>query len=149
VTYVHATLDLPPPATPENPNPPYQRGARLPYVPPVVARLDSFVHHRMTLVPGTPLVLKVGTSMTLLSPRPLPYGEFSEPVFLVDQRLSAGTEHLELGVDVMNVANARYAQTEYAFVSWWGTTEVPSRIPARHFAAGQPRTVLVTFALHI
>ncbi|MEW5849246.1 MAG: TonB-dependent receptor, partial [Myxococcota bacterium] len=149
VTYVHATLDAPPPATADNPDPPYVPGRLLPYVPPLVARLDTSVHHRIPLIRGVPLILQAGTSVTVLSPRPLPHGQFADPVMLVDQRVAFGTQHLQLGVDVMNAADLRYAQNEYAYVSWWGTSEVPSRIPARHFSAGPPRTVLATLELHL
>ena len=38
ITWVHATLDEPPPATPQNPTPAFQPGQLLPYVPPVVVR---------------------------------------------------------------------------------------------------------------
>ena len=39
-TWVHATLDSPPIATPQNPSPEYVQGQSLPYVPPLVVRTD-------------------------------------------------------------------------------------------------------------
>src|SRR5690606_8223281 len=43
LTAVDATLLEPPPATAEEPAPPYVSGQRVPYVPPFVARVDSGV----------------------------------------------------------------------------------------------------------
>ena len=39
---------------------------------------------------------------------------------------------------------ARYADTEYAFVSNWQSSAVPSRVPARHITAGAPRALLAS-----
>ena len=53
----------------------------------------------------------------------------------------------ELGVEAFNLADTRYAATEYSFASTWSTTETPSRLPARHLAAGAPLTVLGTLGV--
>jgi hypothetical protein len=55
---------------------------------------------------------------------------------------------VEVGLEAWNVANSRYAATEFSFVSDWGKTEVPSLLPARHLSAGAPRTLLATLGLH-
>lgn len=146
-TYVHATLTAPPTATPENPTPAFERGQLLPYVPPWVLRGDVGVTRELT-VGEHHVDLKAGAGATYLSPRPLPYGRFAEPVFLLDFSASARWRALELGLEIFNVLDSRYAASEYSFVSDWGTREAPTLIPARHFSAGPPRSVLASLSLH-
>jgi len=149
VTYVNATLDAPPPATAENPNPPYRRGQLLPYVPPLVVRGDVGLQKDFGMLRNSPLTARVGAGFSFLSPRPLPYGKLAEPVFLVDCSASLRTRNLEIGMEIFNLFNQRYAATEYSFVSNWATREVPSSLPARHFSAGSPRTVMLVLGVHI
>lgn len=148
-TTVHATLDAPPIPTPENPSPPYVRGQSLPYVPPVVVRTDTSATGSLGSVAGHDVTLRVGYATTFLSARPLPYGASSPPVFVVDALAALRRDSLELSVDVTNVLGARYADTEYAFVSNWNTTPVPSRVPARHITAGAPRAVFANLTVHL
>jgi iron complex outermembrane receptor protein len=147
ITYVHATLDEPPPATAENPSPPFEPGQLLPYVPPVVVRADLGAHHALAHVGGGELEGRLGTGFSFLSSRPLPYGQFADPVALLDASASLRWRWIELALDAFNLADARYAATEYSFVSDWRTSAVPSRLPARHFSAGQPRTFLASLGL--
>jgi iron complex outermembrane recepter protein len=86
------------------------------------------------------LDVRGGAGFTFLSPRPLPFGQFAAPVSLLD--LSAGVRVGPVGLtlEVFNVIGTRYAATEYSFVSSWDSSGIPSRVPARHFSAGAPRT---------
>jgi iron complex outermembrane receptor protein len=147
VTYVHAILAAPPPASAENPNPPYQAGQLLPYVPPVVVRADVGVDKDLVQLGRSPLGLRIGAGFSYLSRRPLPYGQFSDPVHLLDASAGLRWSYVELGVEAYNILARRYAATVYSFVSDWNTTPAPSRLPARHFAAGPPTTVLGTLTL--
>jgi hypothetical protein len=99
-------------------------------------------------VKGHDLDGRLGLGFTFLSPRPLPFDRFADPVALLD--LSAGLRWrwIELGFEVFNVVGARYAATEYSFVSDWGTRSTPSAVPARHISAGAPRTMMGTLGLH-
>jgi TonB family protein len=148
-TYVHATLDSPPIATPENPNPPYTDGQSLPYVPPLVVRTDVAASGSFGVVAGRELTWRAGYGTTFLSARPLPHGFSSPPIFLVDAVAGLRRHWLELSVDVTNLFDLRYADTEYAFASDWRTTPVPSRLPARHISAGAPRAVLANLTVHL
>ena len=147
VTYVHAILAAPPPATADNPNPPYRAGQLLPYVPPVVVRADIGLDKELIKLGRSPLALRVGAGFSFLSRRPLPYGQFSDPVYLLDASAGLRWSIVELGVDAFNILARQYAATVYSFVSDWHTQPVPSRLPARHFAAGPPTTVLGTLTL--
>jgi len=148
-TYVHATLDSPPLPTPENPTPAYVEGQALPYVPPLLVRSDVSVTHDVGMAFGKPLHARAGWGTTFLSSRPLPYSQYSPPVFLLDATVGVRRDWLELSVDAFNLLDARYAETEYAFVSNWQTTAVPSRLPARHITAGAPRAVLASVTLYL
>jgi TonB family protein len=148
-TYVHATLDSPPIATPENPSPAYVSGQSLPYVPPLLVRSDVAFTRSIGHAFGKPLTWKAGYGTTFLSSRPLPYGQTSPPVFLVDATVGVRRDWLEVSVDAFNLLDARYADTEYAFVSNWQTTPVPSRVPARHITAGAPRALLASVTLYL
>jgi len=148
-TYVHATLDSPPVATPENPSPAFVSGQSLPYVPPLLVRSDVAFTRAIGSAFGKPLAWKAGYGTTFLSSRPLPYGQTSPPVFLLDATFGVRRDWLALSVDAMNLLGARYADTEYAFVSSWQTSEVPSRVPARHITAGAPRAVLASVTLYL
>ncbi len=147
VTYVHAILTAPPPATVENPSPAYVAGQLLPYVPPVVVRADLGVDKQLTELAGKPLALRVGSGFSFLSRRPLPYGQFSDPLYLLDASAGLRWAYVELGVEAYNLLARRYAASVYSFASDWGTRPVPSRLPAQHFAAGPPLTVLGTLTL--
>lgn len=147
VTYVHAVLTAPPPATVENPNPTYVAGQLLPYVPPVVVRGDLGVDKELAQLGKHPLALRVGSGFSYLSSRPLPYGQFSDPLHLLDASAGLRWSYVELGVEAYNLLARRYAASVYSFVSDWGTNPVPSRLPAPHFAAGPPLTVLGTLTL--
>ncbi len=156
VTYVRATLDAPPVPTIEVPNPPYQAGQLLPYVAPFVLRADLGLRERSFDLDGVPFRGRIGAGVSVLSSRPLPYGESSEPVGLLDASAGAEWHGIDLGVDVYNATNSRYAATEYAFASDWQDPSfmnqpggVTSRLPARHFAAGQPLTVMVQLGVQI
>lgn len=148
-TYVRATLDSPPIATADNPSPPYAEGQSLPYVPPLLVRSDVALSRPLGSVSSKPLVGRVGYGTTFLSSRPLPYGQISPPVFLLDATASVRRDWLEISLDAFNLLGARYADTEYAFVSNWQTTQIPSRIPARHIAAGTPRAILASVAIYL
>lgn len=147
VTWVHATLQEPPPATAENPTPAFTPGQLLPYVPPVVVRLDARARGRLFALGRSALEGSLGAGFTFLSPRPLPYGRFAEPVAVLDASASVKWRFVEIGVECFNLVGSQYAATEYSFVSDWQTGSAPSRVPARHFSAGAPRTLMATVGL--
>lgn len=148
-TYVHATLDEPPIATAEDPAPAYLPNQALPYVPPLVVRTDTAIEHPVFSLWNKPVVGRIGAGTTFLSPRPLPYGQSSAAVFLVDAQAGIKRDFLEIGIESTNLLGARYAETEYAFVSNWRSSQVPSYLPARHVTAGPPRQVMLTVGVHL
>lgn len=149
MTLVRATLDSPPPPTPENPTPAYIEGQALPYVPPLVVRADVSYQRPLAKLWGKPLVGRIGYGATFLSSRPLPYAQEAAPVFTVDATAGLRRDFFEVGVDAMNLFNRKYADSEYVFVSDWRSSDIPSLLPARHISAGPPLTILGTLTLRL
>jgi hypothetical protein len=150
VTYVEAELLEPPPATAEEPQPPFSRGQNLPFVPPVVVRVD--LGARGTLARKSKawtLTGRAGAGFSYLSPRPLPFGAQSEHVALLDVSAGLGFGPFDLGAEFFNVLNRRYAAIEYNFASDWSPGSPRSRTPARHIAAGSPFAFLITLGVSL
>lgn len=142
VTAVDATLLQPPAATADEPQPPFEVGQRLPFVPPVVVRADLGADRLLVeSLAGQPLDGTAGIGFSWLSNRPLPYSQYAPPVATVDAALKLTWGPLQLAVEAFNLTNSRYAAVEYSFPSDWAPDDgVRPRTPARHTAAGSPRT---------
>lgn len=149
LTYVDAELLEPPPATADDPEPAFKSGQNLPYVPPVVLRLDLGAEHELARIGGRPLTGKLGAGYSYLSPRPLPFGGFAEPVHLVDASATLRYALVDVGVSLFNLLDNRYAASEFVFTSNWAPEGVPSRVPSRHLSAGAPFTFLVTVGVEL
>ncbi|HEX5656267.1 MAG TPA: TonB-dependent receptor, partial [Polyangiales bacterium] len=149
LTYVRAKLDDPPPRTAENPSPPFEEGQALPYVPPVVLRLDASAEHALVDWRQHPLVGRMGLGFTYWSPRPLPYGEQTAAVALLDGELALRYRLAQLSLQMLNLTDARYSALELVAASNWDPAAIPSRVPMRHVIAGAPRTWLLSLGLSI
>ncbi len=147
LTYVHATLDRAPPPSIEDPSPPYRSGEALPYVPPVVVRVDLAVGERLFDLLDQPFSGRLGVGASFLSSRLLPYGLSADPVGLVDVSMSLRWSAFDLSVEIFNLFDQRYASVEYSYASNFRPDAIPSRIPTRHFAAGAPLTVNVSLGV--
>ena len=148
-TFVDATLLEPPPPTAEEPQPPFVEGQSLPFVPPVVVRADLGVRHTFDEnVGGQPFGSRAGFGFSFLSSRPLPFGDFADPVALLDASAALSWGPVELAFELFNALNARYAAIEYSFPSDWEPNDgVRPRTPARHIAAGAPLSWMVSVAV--
>ena len=117
-------------------------------MPPLFVRTDTAAEHTLGKLWQQDVVGRLGYGTTFLAPRPLPFGQSSAAVFLLDAQASVRRGVIELGVEATNVLGARYAETEYAYVSNW-RGGAPSLLPARHLTAGPPRQVLFTMGLSL
>jgi outer membrane receptor protein involved in Fe transport len=144
-TYVDAELMEPPPATPENPTPPFQAGQSLPFVPPLVVRADIGASRQLF----GETVGRLGLGISALSARPLPYGESSPAIALLDGSIGARWRMLGLTLEVFNLLGSRYSALELAFPSNWDPEAPASRLPVRHQIAGSPRSLMATFEVHL
>lgn len=139
-TYVHATLIEPPPPTAQDPVPIFEKGQHLPYVPPLVLRGDLGANGALVSgLKGGDLRGGLGLGVSFLSPRPLPYGVWADPVTLLDLSAHLAWNRFRVGVELFNLLNAKYAAVEYSFASDWRPNHgVRPRVPARHRSAGAP-----------
>ena len=90
-------------------------------------------------------------AIPFLSPRPLAYGGFADPVSLLDASaaLSVGT-HGAVFSRNYNALNAQYAAVEYAFPSDWSPNDgYRSRVPQRHTAAGSPLAWMLSLGVEL
>jgi outer membrane receptor protein involved in Fe transport len=149
VTYVDAELLEPPPATAQEPNPPFKPGQNLPFVPPLVARADIGVEREITQAFNQSVSGRIGLGASALSSRPLPYGYFGQPFALVDASGGLGFGPANLTLSVYNVLDAQYPASEYSFVSTWDPGAPASRVPVRHVVAGAPRTVMLSLEIDL
>jgi TonB family protein len=125
-------------------------GLLIPYVPNIVLRSDNAFFHDLPLtVLGRTFRGSIGVGASYLGPRPLPYGQSSAPVFLLDASAAIKWRPLELSVAMSNVLGTEYHVGDYNYVSYFphgGLPPFPTLAPARAFAAGAPRQVLVSLS---
>jgi iron complex outermembrane recepter protein len=124
-------------------------GNLVPYVPPLVGRLDATFQRVVGHVFAQEVSLSSGLGVTTLGPRALPFSEFSNPVLLIDLGLSGRIGPVELGVSARNLTNAQWEDGVFNYASNFDPTATASRVPARHFSAGRPLTVLASLTLHL
>ena len=142
VTYVKATLDETPTPEPGEPPSGLQAGDPIPFVPPWLLRLDLGASEDLVDLGKHPLHGKLGFGYTFLSERPLRFSETSPRVNLLELNPGLSWWFLELGFQVFNLLDTRYAAQECVFESNWNPNAAPTGQPARHIAAGAPRTFL-------
>lgn len=119
-------------------------GLLVPYVPPLVFRVDLAFAREVARIANRPLALSAGIGATILGDRPLPFSESAPPVFVMDLGLSARYAFVELGVSARNVTDARWRDGVFNYVSSFDRGAPVSGVPAQHYSAGRPLTVLGT-----
>jgi len=127
------------------------RGEALPYVPRAVLRLDHASRFGVR-VAGQPLQLTAAVGGGWVGPRPLPLGARGEPSWQVDLAARARYRFVELGVSLENLFDVRNRSVELNYASSFGLSGqggAPSLRPARHFAAGAPRTWWLTLTVYL
>jgi TonB family protein len=142
VTYVKATLDETPPSEPGEPPSGLQAGDPIPFVPPWLLRVDAGASEDLVDLGKHPLHGKLGLGYTFLGERPLRFTQASPRVNLLELDAGLSWWFLELGFQVFNLLDVQYAAQEFVFESNWDPGTPPSGQPARHIAAGAPRTFL-------
>ncbi len=147
-TFVDATLLQPPPATAEEPDPPFVEGQSLAFVPPVVVRVDLAARRELAQAFGRALSGRIGVGLSYMSPRPLPYGTLSNPVVLLDGSAELDWGPLALTFSVFNALGSQYAAVPYELASDWNPTDgVRPRTPTRHLSAGAPLSWMLSLGI--
>jgi hypothetical protein len=124
----------------------------VPYVPDFVSRLDAAVFHPLPFVEplGSPIKGRLGLGVTYVGRRALPFGQRSDVIFVMDASAELAWKQFTLGASLSNLLDTKYRQVELNYASDFRLSgELPTLVPARHFAAGAPRMVMVTLAVHL
>lgn len=148
-TYVRAILLESRPASVDDPDPVFEKGEAIPYVPPLVVRAEIAASHRLFRIKGFDVEGRAAVGYQALGARPLPFGERGDPVHLLDATLGFEVGVLRVGVEGMNLLGREWAAEELVYASNFNPSMTPSRLPARHIHAGMPRTLLFTLGLSL
>lgn len=139
LTYVHATFD--------------DTGLLIPYVPDWVFRFDGSLFGELPWqklrIRGKAFRGTLATGFTYVSPRPLPQGERSNPIAVMDLNATVGIWLFEVGVVATNLFDVQYRLGEYNYASDFGSQPFPTLVPMRHFSAGAPRQILFSFSVQL
>ena len=113
----------------------------------MVVRSDTaFFHDLPFTIDGAPVKGAIGTGITYVGHRALPYGQRSDVVLTVDSSATLAWKGYELGFTATNLLGKRYRLGEYNYASDFHTQGQATLVPMRHFSAGAPRAFFVSFA---
>ena len=119
----------------------------VPYVPDVVLRSDTSVHHELPWkAMAAPFFGAISSGITYVGRRALPYGERSDTIFTVDASATVSWKMFELGFIATNLLDRQYRLAEFNYASDFRGEAQPTLVPARQFAAGAPRGMFITLA---
>lgn len=122
---------------------------RVPYVPPLVVRLDVDARHTVAEPWGAPLVLFGDVGVSAIGPRPLPYSETADPVVTVEAGVGAEYHDVSLSFEAFNLLDARWRDGEFVYPSNFDRPDGASRVPVRHFTAGRPLSLQATLTVKL
>jgi iron complex outermembrane receptor protein len=120
-------------------------GLLVPYVPDVVVRDDTAIHHELPWKPkGETLTAALAAGVTFVGRRALPFGQRSDTIFTVDTSASIAWRSYEIALVATNLFDRRYRLSEFNFASDFQGSPQPTLVPSRHFSAGAPRGIFLT-----
>lgn len=127
-------------------------GELLPYIPQLVMRLDAAVNGKLFnwRIKKQAVKGRLGVGFTYVPGRPLPYGAFGDPYYLMNIGGEIRLWHFSLGLEVRNLFDLRYRQAEFNYASnFRGPDAVISKRNVRHFTAGEPFFIMSTLKVHL
>jgi TonB family protein len=127
----------------------YHSGDRLPYVPQLILRQDIAFTPILGRVFSRNVRGRFGSALTGMFNRPQPYGGFGHDVVLVDLVAEVRVREVALGLDVFNLLDARWYDSEFTFSANWNPGQIARLVPERYVTVGAPRTLLATATLFI
>jgi hypothetical protein len=123
-------------------------GLLVPYSPDLVVRSDTALFGDLPVVfRGSAVRGTFSVGAGYVGHRALPYGQRSDTIFTLDSGASARWRAYEVELQVTNLLDSRYRAAELNYVSDFRSQPLPTLVPARHFAAGAPRAVFLSFAV--
>ena len=127
----------------------YQAGDKLPYVPQLIIRQDLAFTPTIAHYLSRPFTGRFGASLTGMFDRPQPYGQQGHDVFLVDLVAELRLKELAVGLDVFNLLDAHWYDSEFTYSANWNPGAAARLVPERYVTVGAPRTVLGTLSLFV
>ncbi|HEY8428515.1 MAG TPA: TonB-dependent receptor, partial [Sandaracinaceae bacterium] len=123
-------------------------GSRLPFVPRLTGRADVAVR-KVVMLEREPFSFGAAAGVTWVGPRPLPNGAEGGAYAVVDASAHVGWRFVEVGVLITNLFDVRYERAVFSYASHFDLERPASMMPALHFAAGPPLSVLGTLTLRL
>ncbi len=127
-------------------------GELLPYIPRMVVRADVAISGQIgnLAIKKVPMTGSFGLGYTWVPGRPLPLDEKGDAMYLLNAGGDIRLWHFSLGVEIRNLFNLKYRQAEFNYASnFMAADAAPSRVPERHFVAGEPFYLMGTLTLHL
>jgi len=127
-------------------------GELIPYIPEWIIRVDVAVQDRISdwELGGVPVAGRLGLGFTYVPGRPLPLKEYGDAMYLLNLGGEIRLYHFSLGIEMRNLLDLRYRQSEYHYASNFESPDaIPSQVAERHFAAGEPFFAMGTLTWHI
>ncbi len=120
-------------------------GLLVPYVPDLVLRADAALFHDLPWrLLRKPVRAAVGYGVSYVGPRPLPFSETSDVIFVSDASVSLGWDIWTVRFAGQNLFDARYKLGEYNYASDFHSQSRPTLAPERSFTAGAPQQLFVS-----
>ncbi|NOZ86076.1 MAG: TonB family protein [Deltaproteobacteria bacterium] len=127
-----------------------ETGKLLPYTVPITFRAGMGVKRNLTVLWGHELSISARLIADVIGPRPLPYSEETNTVFLLSADFGLTWGDLELSAEAFNLLDTKWRDDEFAYVSnFHNNQETPSLVPDRHFTAGRPITIMAYLTWHV
>lgn len=127
----------------------FRAGDKLPYVPELIVRHDLAFTPTLGRLWSRNLTARLGASLTGMFNRPQPYGAFGHDVFLVDAVTELRLKEIAVGLDVFNLLDAPWYDSEFTYGANWNPGASARLVPERYVTVGAPRTVLATLSLFV
>lgn len=123
-------------------------GARLPYVPRWVTRIDASLRRALRIGSET-FRYNVASGFSYIAPRPLPFEQLGPAYGTFDVAVRLRYRMVELGLEGTNLFDRRNELAVYNYASnFRGPSAFPSLLSQQHFASGPPRMFMATCALY-
>jgi iron complex outermembrane recepter protein len=127
----------------------FRSGDKLPYVPELIIREDLAFTPTIGRVWSRNLTGRFGTALTGMFNRPQPYGAFGHDVLLIDAIAELRLKEIALGLDVFNLFDAHWYDSEFTYSANWNPGAAARLVPERYVTVGAPRTLLATLSLFV
>jgi iron complex outermembrane recepter protein len=127
----------------------FHAGDKLPYVPELIVRQDIAFTPTLGRLWSRSMTARIGTGLTGMFNRPQPLGAFGRNVFLVDSVTELRLKEVAFGVDVFNLLDVRWHDSEFTYSANWDPGAAARLVPERYVTVGAPRTLLATLSIFV